>query len=956
MSLAARLRPISLWAGILLVLALVEPQPSVRAESFDAPARALRALSVQVEGEPGSPEQAAERLASAQLVVFQSVEGAYIQVAQGETDEQGLWQAEVPVGSHWLLVRHPEFARATRALLVEEGEDELQELVRLVAGRTLQVEVRGENEAGESVGLSGATVLVDGSPGLPWGASTDEQGRAELTGLPRGAQRVQIFARGYEPYVATVESDLVVQLRPVMQLLVKVMREGTPEPNAQVHLSGISLWPARTLTTNAEGQVLVSGLAAGWYSLYAATDTHVSEGMLGVELAAERNVREVVLHLQPGLFVEVRVENEEAEPIPTAQLTWSLDGLGQFAQRGETDEQGRLRMGPFLRKEGLLQVSAPGYVERLISLATTEDLVVVLLRTGTLSGRVVDERGFPIAGAELEVMGTDVTGMPVFVRAQGEQVQQSHFQWALETERTWIPAGELGVLLGPVPPIPLTQSVSGSPTGARFVSDDKGRVSISGVPPGQIVVRARHPEFVDGKSAPVQLSPGGTASFEVVLRRGQALRGRVLDDRGFPASDARVELQAKGYERLIQVEPDGTFVAPAIPERVTLRISRRDRPLRILLEKQLLNHPPQEELVLHLPAPRAESRFVVRDARGQRIQLAQLRLLSLEKQFPLEETRFTNEEGEVEWPDTRGLSVRVQVRASGYAERTLTLTLQEENAIELLQALTVEGRVTQVRGRLPAEGAQVQIVSAHGTKTTQTNELGEYRLTGLSPGAAQVRASHPEWGRGEVQLQLVEAGRGRATQIPPIDLVPGVEVSGRVVDAGGRPLSGVWVVEGLASPYFPRGHRWEGAVQTDAHGEFLLVIDGQRTKQLSALWPARAGGTVTIPNVTGARLEALRISLEQEDEAPADETGSVLVGLWGAQGQVYVASVFEPRPADPLVLQVGDRLVAIDGAPPRDREEARALLSGTAGTSVSVQVERRGQLLELRAPRENFAR
>ena len=81
--------------------------------------------------------------------------------------------------------------------------------------------------------------------------------------------------------------------------------------------------------------------------------------------------------------------------------------------------------------------------------------VISLERSGTVEGRVVDEEGFPIAGATIEVAGTDIFKMPVSVNYRSDEIADAHFDWSADVANILIPAGELGVMLGPVPPIPL---------------------------------------------------------------------------------------------------------------------------------------------------------------------------------------------------------------------------------------------------------------------------------------------------------------------------------------------------------------------------------------------------------------------------------------------------------------------------------------------------------------------
>ena len=89
---------------------------------------------------------------------------------------------------------------------------------------------------------------------------------------------------------------------------------------------------------------------------------------------------------------------------------------------------------------------------------------------GTLAGRVIDANGDPIDGASIEVVGTDLDGMPVSETPRLLMYKQTNFRWALAGPAPLIPAGELGVMPGPIPPIPrengpIAPTVVGAPDG-----------------------------------------------------------------------------------------------------------------------------------------------------------------------------------------------------------------------------------------------------------------------------------------------------------------------------------------------------------------------------------------------------------------------------------------------------------------------------------------------------------
>ena len=209
---------------------------------------------------------------------------------------------------------------------------------------------------------------------------------------------------------------------------------------------------------------------------------------------------------------------------------------------------------------------------------------VALLRGATLRGDVVDARGFPIDGASIEVIGTDAFGLTIAQTPLLSAFQNTHFDWSLGGPLALIPAGELGVMPGPVPPIP--------PPGVRieagadlfaipedaprepiepWVTRSDGSFVAKPVTPGRVRALARHPDYVEGASEAVLLGPGGEARVKIVLLQGGTLAGRVLDDRGIPV--ARAEIEAASAKTSLSDSPSPGrrhLEIPALPAEVVV--------------------------------------------------------------------------------------------------------------------------------------------------------------------------------------------------------------------------------------------------------------------------------------------------------------------------------------------------------------------------------------------------
>lgn len=887
----------------------------------------------------------------ATLELFGKTGGSYPLIAT-EDFQGGRWEGKLPPGSYWVLVRAP--GRARFSQLIEVREQQHLDFELLVAHA---LNIRVVHKQGEELSpLPDATVLVERPGELPFGGATSKKGEVAFTALPPGPWKVRVLAPGYEPYEAETESDLLIRLTPVMTLRVHVQAGGHPVGGATAHIAGVSLWPSRAVQTGPKGYVDVTGLRAGEYALYATEGNRASRVEPGVKLLAQRGMNEVTLELEPGDFVLAHVHDAEGRSIPEARGTFSAHGPGQFMQHGEADESGLLRLGPFLEQEGNLLVRAPGFVSRVVPAALPGPQEVELIRAGVVTGRVVDARGFPVEGATVEVVGTDVHGMPVAVTYQSAEVAEAHFEWAMTSQNVLVPAGELGVLLGPVPPIPL--GTTATQVTGQLVTNAKGRFEVKGVPPGKLVVLARHPQHLDGRSDDFRLAPGGTADVEVVLGAGLPLTGRVLDHREFPVENARVRVSGRGYERIVAVEADGTFRLESAPKEVTLRVTDAHRPLLVLFERRVEPNERDEEIVVQLPEPREPARLRIVDAHGEPVGLAQVNLISLESSVPLRATRFSDEEGWVEFVESRGLRARVKIAAPGFVDHKKEQVLAEEQTVGLTQSVTAEGRVTAVRGRLPAAGAIVTLESGSTSARATADEVGNYVLEDVPPGPARLHAEHSEHGKADVTVQVRPGISGRNAILPDLDLQPAGVVSGRVVDDRGFPLAGALVGTEPISAYLPSGSVGPGVATTDEHGNFSLEIVQSRGKP--TLYVAAPG--VGVGWMEGVELDArgeasgLEIALGEVDEAPAGELGTVLLSLIERGDLIEVFALPRKGAAYGSGMRADDRLVSVDGYEFEDVEAARQLLSGTPGTDVSLAVERQGRRVELRTVREAFRR
>ncbi len=931
-----------------------------------------------VDGPGGSP------IARATVRAFAVVAGQAYLAGARETDPGGVVHLTgLPRGEAWLLADAPGRARGSARLIVEAGLRSL----RVELSREHAVEVAVQDEQGAAV--AGAEIEVaGGAEPLPVGARSGVDGRVRVGRLGEGPWHLTARSPGFEDAAgrAAHDGDVVkLVLRKLGGLDIEVRDEhDLPVEGARVEVAGATLWPARSTRTGAQGDVLLGSLAAGSYAVRATAGDRVSPIELGVMLARGEH-KTVVLHLGPGRFVAVRVTDgsaDDADPVRGARVSLAEGGLSPFPLEAMTDAQGKARLGPIAPGPATLGARADGFVGRggmPVADPPPPETRVALVRAGTLEGRVVDARGAPVDGATIEIVGTDPAGAPIYDDPRRATFQSAHFDAMLAGPSAMVPSGELGVVPGPVPAIPHEGSrgvpgpVVATAGGAGsmlepWVTRDDGTFRASPASPGRVRAIVHHPQYVEAESEMVTLTPGGEAHVDVVMHAGGTLEGTVLDARDRPVSGARVLVSATrgSLERTTRTASDGTFAFAAMPDEVVITASVDDDDAQP--DGRMVVSIPEgdrRQVVVHLPAARDPLPVSVKDARGFAVDAAQVSASSVAVDVPLRTTTFTDRDGAAALPRARGVALRVEISAPGFAPRVVTTDGSEpELSIELAPASTASGEVVAARGRDPVAGAEVTLTTDLGVRRVRTDAAGAFTLTGLAPGPAQLRVRAPGFAPVARDVTIPDGGGRRPFEVSRVELNEEGAVEGTVVDGRGNPVAGARVARDRVPTWLAVGATPQGIALTDAHGHFALHELPEGTVTLEAYAPdlgrARQGGVKIVSGRTTLGI-TLALASDAGDEGPAREpaaSGNVAVtlGETGAPVDVVLVSVAEGSEAERAGLAAGDVLVSVDGAPVHSIAEARGKLAGPLTDDAVVAVRRGDQTLTLRVTREAVRR
>lgn len=457
----------------------------------------------------------------------------------------------------------------SRALAAEPGQE---------AGQEAGAEAGGDAgvEAGSEPGFETMPAVV---------TTSAEDGSFTLRGLVPGRYRLRI--EGPDIFASEVRFfDVPADgVRLIVARNVSVMGQvlgGAGQPVAGVRVG---------LESEAQGQVFTTSDEHGRFSF-----TDLQEGVFRVfaghgELVARAQhvprlgpgpFSDVTLTLEPGAVVTGRVVDRASGRGLAALVTLTATDSDEPARYAASGPDGVFRVEGVPIARFSAEAVAPGYVAtEAIDFSTGGAFspVIELSPGAALAGRVLDPRGSPVAGAVISVRGVDAGGAWQVLseqalalrlaRARGAAPRPGQ-EWGVDNAASedgqddrpagsrdprFVPRGELGVMLGPIPYPPprgaaalriaraLTDE-SGQAADApalpvhpdaesRFVTDEQGRFRITGLAAGAYRLVATHSEYADGISERLSLGLGqARAGIELTLYPGVLLAGQVTNTRG----------------------------------------------------------------------------------------------------------------------------------------------------------------------------------------------------------------------------------------------------------------------------------------------------------------------------------------------------------------------------------------------------------------------------------------
>ena len=713
-------------------------------------------------------------------------------------------------------------------------------------------------------------------------AESGEDGAFALEGLVAGHYRLQVEGPG----VLSAEVRFV--QAPAAAVRIAVSREvavegrvlapdGRGAPGVAVRLTRGGQ-PIEEVS-DAAGHFRFAGLAEGTYRVWAYRGAQAS-GALAADRMGAGPFAPVDLVLAPAAVIAGRVVNEASGAGVVADVILVADDPDQPPRAARSDAAGQFHIEGVPFGRWTADAQAPGYLsaDAVRFLATSDYAPLIQLEPGAaVGGRVVDADGRPIAGAQVMArgQGADGAGQEIgqdsLARAAlpAEPAASGAASWTAGTTATgltFIPRGELGVVVGPLPyppppgagalrvAAPIAAAAAGLPplpidpaVAPRLTTEADGRFRITGVPPGRYQVWARRDGYPQGSTAPFQVELGRAIDdLEIALGAGLTVEGQIVDDRGAAVAAATVTAHPQGGGEPVAATTgaDGRYQLGPLAGELRLSVTAvghggASRPLSApRLARQSVRR--QEDFIL----ARADAEIAGRvlDGSGLAVRGASVRVDT--PGLTGVAAAVTDAAGRFRLTGVPVGRHRIHVEHADYPPLDTEARTGVDSQLELPLGGGVEITVRDRSTGAALRGARVTATAGPARREASAGPDGHAALANLAAGAWTIAAAAPGYAAGAVTVQ-VSAGR-RPGDITArdlaIDLTRVATLAGVVRDQRGERLAGAEVsVDGALS-----------RTTSDEQGRFRMTD--------------APSGAIILTARKGARHGSLRLDLAPGDE------------------------------------------------------------------------------------------
>jgi carboxypeptidase family protein len=437
--------------------------------------------------------------------------------------------------------------------------------------------------AGSSSALASDAAVGDGgAPAVTVAPLTGADGRFVIGGLVPGRFRLRVTGPGLLPaelrYVPVPSDEARIVVARQVAIEGTVTDGGKPVGNAPVGLRGDAIGGTIETRTDATGGFRFASLPEGRYQLFAWQAALAARTVRVARLGAGP-FGPVELRLEAAAIVVGRVIDREEGTGLAAAIELRPSGDDQAPRYARSGDDGVFRIEGVPNGRWIADAFVPGYLSPGgIELEAGRGIPEIALgRGGTISGRVLDGEGHPVAGAIVRSLTAGQN--PTEVSAEVDRDKLRRFSGrtaapvpvsapgALAADPEFVARGELGVMVGPIPPIPppgahvaqtavtVDPSLAGEPPAlpgdaARasiWTTGADGAYRIRGFGKAKVTVLATATGFAEARSKPIAIEPGQVvAGIDLVLTPGTVIIGKVTDQHGTPVIGAQITATPTG--------------------------------------------------------------------------------------------------------------------------------------------------------------------------------------------------------------------------------------------------------------------------------------------------------------------------------------------------------------------------------------------------------------------------
>jgi protocatechuate 3,4-dioxygenase beta subunit len=747
-------------------------------------------------------------------------------------------------------------------------EPEVGVVDRALAGADAGVARRAPSDAGRAAG----------SP-------TGSDGRFLVRDLAPGRYRVRVTGKGLFTaelrMVAVPADDARIVVARLVAIEGTVTDGGKPVAGASVGIRGDAIGGTLEVKTDRIGAFSVPELPEGRYQVYAWQGPLAARAVRVSRLGAGP-FSPVELRLEAGAIVIGRIIDRAEGTGLVAAVELRPVGDDQAPRYARSGDDGVFRIEGVPNGRWIADAFAPGYISpggvELDAGRGVPELALVA--GGTIEGRVLDGSGNPVAGATVRARTSGTSQSEHSAQVEQDQLRRFSGRTVVpvapspsrfSADPQFVPRGELGVLLGPIPPIPPPGAVAARPaaivdprvTGAGLIGEppplavdparasiwvtgSDGRFRIRGLTRSRVHVLAVASGYAEARSRPVAIATGEVVTgVDVVLEAGTYLFGKVRDGRGAAVAGAQITAQPEvGSPLQAFCDGDGMYRLGPVTGKLELVATayghvEAHRTLELPAVRGRSAAARREDLVLD--AADAVLAGALDDATGAAIAGATIEVTSGAGEG---RHAVTGADGTFSIDMLPKGRVRVRVTHPDYPSDELDAvasTTGERVRLRLRLGGQVEGVLLDDASGAPIAGMTIDARGPAGaTAEATTGTGGLWKLGPLRPGTWRIDVKLPGYLPATRELDVPVSRAPGATSLRDvrIELQRGALVGGTVRNRHGQRVAGARVKVRRADG---RGEPVEA--DADAQGEFRIHDCPTGTLVISAALGDASGST-----------------------------------------------------------------------------------------------------------------